>query len=53
MYLHTARKRQTDVFIYYMEGFLVLLNVIVQADAVPQPRIKTASNLQVNRKSCC
>lgn len=52
VYLHPARKGQTDVHNSYKEGFLVLHNVTIQADAMPQRRIKTASNLQVSRKSC-
>lgn len=53
MYLYPARKRQTDVHISYMVGFLILDHVTIQADTMPQPRTKTAFNLQFNRKSCC
>lgn len=53
VYLHPGRKRPTDVHIFCVVAFLILHNVTIQADAMPQPRIKIASNLQVNRKICC
>lgn len=51
-YLHPTRQRQMDVHISCMMGFLILHNITIQADAMPQPLIKTASKLQVNSKSC-